>query len=469
MPYARAVEAACLVLVRRENGRHMASSEAPQSTSDEPERVRVNQRWGRQRDIVITTLGVLVIVAVLVWAMAHVAHALLVVLVAALLAYALFPAVTLLARYVPRSLAILVVYLAVVSVVGAIGYMVTTAAVDQIATLTHQLTLLLSPNENATNSPLLGRLRSLGITQAQIRVVGDQVLAQARIVLNSAVPLLEGAFNAVLDTILVTVLSIYLLIDGQRAIRFARTSVPIKYRARVTFTLTTLERVVGGYIRGQLLLATLIGVLVGLGMMVLRVPYAVLLGVIAFILEFIPILGVFISGATCVLIALTQSWFLALLVLVYFIVVHIIEGDVVGPRIVGRAVGVHPAVSIFALLAGAELFGIWGALFASPLAGLLQAFLSEVWREWREFHANQFPEEFGAPVVPVTTQQALTRTPPSGGTVEWQETRPQPQQRRFALQQRNPETPRVDWTASPDDSGTTRAIDAHHQDSLPTP
>ncbi|MGZ3681791.1 MAG: AI-2E family transporter, partial [Ktedonobacterales bacterium] len=61
-----------------------------------------NQRWGRRRDIVITTLGVLVIAAVLVWATAHVAHALLVVLVAALLAYALFPAVNMLARYVPR-------------------------------------------------------------------------------------------------------------------------------------------------------------------------------------------------------------------------------------------------------------------------------------------------------------------------------------------------------------------------------
>jgi predicted PurR-regulated permease PerM len=136
-----------------------------------------------------------------------------------------------------------------------------------------------------------------------------------------------------------------------------------------------------------------------------------LLGVLAFVLEFVPIIGVFISGATCVLIALAaKGWVWAVFVLVYFVFVHIIEGDVVGPRIVGSAVGVHPAVSIFALLAGGELFGIWGALFAAPLAGVIQAILAEIWREWRELHPHQFPEQFGAQIVPVTTAEAMEQT-----------------------------------------------------------
>ena len=452
----------------------MTNVEGQRTPPDNQNRTLANQRWGRRRDIVITSLGMLVIVAVLVWAMAHVAHALLVVVIAALLAYALFPAVTLLSRYVPRAVAIVVVYLAVVSVIGAIGYLIVTTAIDQITALTHQITLLLSPNDTITNSPLMKRLRSLGVTDAQIRAVGDQVLAQAQVVLRGAVPLLESVFNAVLDTILVTVLSIYLLIDGHRVVQFARTSVPIKHRARVTFTLTTLERVVGGYIRGQLALATLIGLLVGLGMGVLRVPYAVLLGVIAFVLEFIPILGVFISGAACVLVALTQGWFLAVLVLVYFVVVHIIEGDIVGPRIVGRAVGVHPAVSMFALLAGAELFGIWGALFASPLAGLLQAFLSVLWHEWRQFHPSQFPEEFGVPVVPVTTREAFARPtlpdePPAAGLedISAQATVPRPQN--VIDQRQSPEQqPTQPYSGPDDDTGATRPVHPQRREPLPT-
>jgi predicted PurR-regulated permease PerM len=127
-------------------------------------------------------------------------------------------------------------------------------------------------------------------------------------------------------------------------------------------------------------------------MEILGVPYALLLGVLAFVLEFIPVLGTLVSGAICVLLALTKGWFWAIIVLAYFVFVHIIEGDVVGPRIVGKAIGLHPVVSLVALIAGGELFGIWGALFASPVAGVLQAFLVAIWSEWRETHPQEFQE-----------------------------------------------------------------------------
>jgi predicted PurR-regulated permease PerM len=369
------------------------------------------QRWARRRDIVIATLGWIFIVGLAIWAAAHVIRALLILVVAGLLAYALMPAVKFLTRYVPRWMAILLAYLAVVSVLGALGYLIVSSAVEQVTSLATNAGKLLTPTAAGADPPLVQRLEHLGIPRAWIQSAGGQILAQTQTIATDVVPLLEGVFNTMLDFILVVVLSIYMLIDGQRAALWLRTSAPIKVRPRVTFMTVTLQRVVGGYIRGQLILSTLVGLLVGLGMALFRLPYAVLLGVLAFILEFIPIIGVFVSGAACVLIALTQGWLLALVVLAYFVFVHIIEGDIVGPRVVGRAVGVHPVVSMVALLAGADLFGIWGALFAAPLAGLVQAVLAEAWREWRQTHANQFPEQFGAAVVPVTTAQAIMATP----------------------------------------------------------
>jgi predicted PurR-regulated permease PerM len=202
--------------------------------------------------------------------------------------------------------------------------------------------------------------------------------------------LLTGVVGTALDIVLVAVLSIYLLIDGSRITNWLRRNAPRRQKGRVHFLLNTLQRVVGGYIRGQLLLCTIIGVLVGGGMQVLGVPYALLLGVLAFVLEFIPILGTLVSGAVCVLLALTKGWILALIVLAYFTVVHVLEGDIVGPRIVGKAVGLHPVVSLVALIAGGELFGIWGALFASPVAGVIQALLVAIWSEWRETHPDEF-------------------------------------------------------------------------------
>jgi predicted PurR-regulated permease PerM len=150
-------------------------------------------------------------------------------------------------------------------------------------------------------------------------------------------------------------------------------------------------------------------------MFVLGVPYAILLGLLAFVLEFIPTVGTLTSGVICILVAATQNWLLALVVAAYFVVIHVLDGYIVAPRVLGRAVGLHPAVSIVALVAGAELFGIWGAVFAAPLAGLIQVLLSSAWQEWRELHPRQFPDELGAALVPVTAAQATRGSAPAEG------------------------------------------------------
>jgi predicted PurR-regulated permease PerM len=230
--------------------------------------------------------------------------------------------------------------------------------------------------------------------------------------------LIRGIFNFILDTIIVAVVSIYMLIDGERITSWLRNNMPSAQQHRVNFLLETFQRIVGGYIRGQLLLSVMIGVLVGVGMFVLGVPYSVLLGVLAFILSFVPIIGTFISGAICVLLALTKGWIIALIVLAYFIGVHVFEGDLVGPRVVGKAVGLHPIVSLTALIAGSELFGIWGALFASPVAGILQALLVSFWTEWKATHTEQFQqkkeqiEESLIPQLPHRTVDSSEATKP---------------------------------------------------------
>jgi predicted PurR-regulated permease PerM len=116
------------------------------------------------------------------------------------------------------------------------------------------------------------------------------------------------------------------------------------------------------------------------GLQALGIPYALLLGILAFFMQFVPVVGVLISGMLSVLVAFPQGWGITLAVLVYFIGVHILESYIIGPRLMGHAVGIHPAVAIIALLVGTELFGVWGALFGAPLAGLLQAIVIGIWR-----------------------------------------------------------------------------------------
>jgi predicted PurR-regulated permease PerM len=352
-----------------------------------------NQKWKRRRDIPLAILAWIAVIAVVFWSAGHIVRSLLLLIIAALLAYALAPAVKFLRRFMPRILAILIVYLVVLSLLSLLIYLVVSTATTQVIALSRFLRVQLTSAGNGQPTPLEQTLMSFGITPGQIATTREQIIAQTETFASSAIPLLRGIFNFVLDTIIVAVLSIYLLIDGERMTSWLRTNMPVGQQPRVRFLLDTFQRIVGGYIRGQLFLSFLIGVLVGVGMFIFRVPYAVLLGVLAFIFSFVPVLGTFISGAICVLLALTQGWIIAIIVLAYFIGIHIFEGDLVGPRIVGKAIGLHPIVSLTALIAGSELFGIWGALFASPVAGILQALLVAIWVEWRANHPDQFHKE----------------------------------------------------------------------------
>jgi predicted PurR-regulated permease PerM len=336
----------------------------------------------------LTILAWAAVIGLIFWVASHIIRSLLLLIIAALIAYALAPAVRFLRRFLPRFLAVLIVYLIVFMAIGVFVYIVTRTAVRQTVEFAHDIPGYINPGQPGSPSPLEQALGNFGISPTQIQAARQQITGQVGGAARDAIPILREIFSTTLDTILVAVISIYLMLDGARIANWIRRNAP--QPARANFLLDTLQNVIGGYIRGQLLLAVLIGILVWLGMTLFRLPYAVFLGVLAFIMAFIPIIGTFISGAICVLIGLTHGWPIALGVLVYFIGIHIFEGDLVGPRIVGKAVGLHPVVSLFALAAGAELFGVWGALFASPVAGVAQALLITFWTSWRRAHPEQF-------------------------------------------------------------------------------
>jgi predicted PurR-regulated permease PerM len=374
--------------------------------------VALDLRWTRRRDAVITILGWMSVAAALYWVAAHVYHALLMLVIAALIAFALYPLVGLLSTYIPRTLAVFVVYLLLLSGLMALGYLVVTTAVQEMSGLARQVNQWLPAAE--------AWLRGLGLSQDTIDAAQKGVVSTAPNSVGSAVPLVGGAFTLVLDTFLTVVLSIYLLLDGERVMAWARRHVPVTHRGRAEHALATLERVFGGYVRSQLLISTLAAVLYGGGMFVLGVPYASLLGVLAFVLQFIPFIGPLISIAACVLVALTHGWGLALVALIYVLVVRSLMDDVLGPRISGHGVGLHPAVAILAVVAGSEVYHFWGALFAAPVAGLAQAFIRYFWIAWLDRHKELFPEEAAAIALATDAQGALQAEAHTGGAAEIQ-------------------------------------------------
>lgn len=340
--------------------------------------------WQRALFIPLTILAWLAVIVVAGWLMSHVMKTVLTLILSGIVAFALTPLVRFFQRYMSRGLAIALAYLLGFTVIlGMLALIVVTAA-GQVTSLVEHLPEY-ARNTNSLKPHVLRILQPFGVHSAQYDAAYRQLITTVqnvgKNVAGQSLDIVTGVIGTIVDVLLILILSVYLTADGARLTVWLRRETHGYQRRNVTLFIAIVNQVVGGYIRGALTMAALIGFLVGAGLLVLQVPYAVLLGILAFFMEFVPVVGVLISGAVSVGLAATKGWVLAVIVLGYFVLVHVIESDVVGPRIMGRAVGIHPATALVAFVAGTELFGVWGALFASPLAGLVQAIGTAIWRE----------------------------------------------------------------------------------------
>lgn len=342
-------------------------------------------RWQRAFYVPLTILAWLAVLFVVGWLLGHMVRTLVMVILGIVIAFALTPLVRILGRWLKRPYAIAGAYFLALAVVVGLGVLLVVTAAGQVVALVANLpTYVLQAQQ--IEPQLASVLRPFGVTEATFQSANQQLLTGLQQLGESlaagSVGILQGIVGDVLDTALTLMLSVYFTANGPRIGSWLTHSAPPALRLWSQPLVDIVTQVVGGYVRGTLTMALLIGVLVGGGLLILGVPYAVLLGVLAFFMEFVPVIGTLISGAVSIAVALPSGPTLALAVLGYFVVVHLIEGDIVGPRILGRAVGIHPATGLIALLAGSELFGVWGALFASPIAGLIQAIATAAWNEF---------------------------------------------------------------------------------------
>lgn len=352
--------------------------------------------WMERLIVSLTILAWVVLLGIAAWAIARVSSTVILFALAALLAFALYPAVRYLQRIIPRiprTIDIVIIYLVVFTALSALVYMLVRVVIDQVISLTGYVQSLLTAGGPTPFTPLVGTLDRFGISQDQMRDAGQQLVSQLQEIARNAIPLVSSLITVPLNILLVATLSIYLLLEGTRISDWLRNRTPMPQRGHINTFLDIMKHVIGGYIRGQLLLATTIALLTGIGMAILHVPYPLLLGVLAFILEFIPMVGALLTGVVCVAVALTQGWLIALLALAYVVFLQALEGQVLAPRMLGGSIGLHPIVSVLALLAGSELFGITGALFAAPVAGVLQALLVALWTNWRTNNPERFPQD----------------------------------------------------------------------------
>ncbi|HZU68182.1 MAG TPA: AI-2E family transporter [Ktedonobacteraceae bacterium] len=349
--------------------------------------------WVKRLVISLTILAWLALAAIFIWAIGQIFRAFVLALLGATIATVVYPLVRWLEHKIARPWAVTIVYIIVFCLLGALLYYLINTIIIQVMGFIHYIQAIINSNGAGPIQPVLKTLQRLGISQNQIRSFEQNLVTQLQGILGNIIPLLSNVFDIILDIVLIVLLSIYFLLVGPRIVHWLRTGTPVQIRGGTNFLLDTLERVIGGNFRGTFILGVVLGVYIGIGAYFIGVPFPFLLGSIAFVMEFIPVLGFYITAITAVLFGLTHGWITGLITLGFVILGQALEGEILAPRIVGHTIGIHPILIIVALIAGVQLFGILGAFYSGPVTGLIQSIFLAVWHAWKERHPEQFPKE----------------------------------------------------------------------------
>jgi len=197
----------------------------------------------------------------------------------------------------------------------------------------------------------------------------------------SAIHIATLVVDVALQSILVLILTFYLIVDGARVRDFTLGLVPSTDRPRVEEVMGHVQDTLSKWLRGQLLLIVLVAVVVWVFLgPILHVPYAVAIAILTGILEIIPLVGPIIAAAIAIVAALASGGTsIAIIVGVGFFALRQIEDQLVMPVVIGRAVHLHPVVTIFAVLAGLSIYGVLGGLLGVPVAAAVNVILSDVY------------------------------------------------------------------------------------------
>lgn len=367
----------------------MALSSAPMGTPESPNTVTrhtVELHVGRTLGILLTVLASAAVLYLTWLVLARFSHLLLTLVLSMLVAFIFAPAVSSLQRRgLPRVLAIAAAYVGSIAVIAGVLTLFLGPLIAQLAALagdwSHQTTALQGPFSKLDEFFISHRL------PVRMAAVQKQVLDQAQtiggVVLSSTLVILTSLTSFVVDLFLILVLSFYLLLDSNKIHNNLIRLLPERLRSQAFFVEAAFFKVVGGYIRGQLLMAVTIGVAAGLGCAILGVPYPLVIGLLAGLFELMPMVGPVLGAIPALLISLTQGFPLVLWVVLLFLLIQQVESNVIGPRITGHAVGLHPLGAMLALLAGVEMGGLIGALFAVPVAGILYVLAVAVYWQWQ--------------------------------------------------------------------------------------
>lgn len=328
----------------------------------------------RKAFVAALVVGGVVVVGLALWKL-RIVIALL--FLAFIIAAAMRPGVEALRRYrVPRGVGILSHYVVLFAAIGLLIWFVVPSAIAQIQEAVPTTSEL---RQQARESSGI-KQRVLLSLEKRLEDVRLEDLPSATEVLNRAADITRSAFEILIGVVFTLVSAAYWIFERERAMGLVLSLVPVKRRRVIRDTWNLIDLKLGAYVRGQLILVGLVAFVLSLAFWIIGLPFWLLIGAFAGIVELVPVIGPLTAGAVAIGVGFTDSWQTALAAGIVVLAVRLIEDYTVIPRVLGGAVGLTPLTVLVSVSAVAILFGPATILLAIPFAAVLATVVDVVVR-----------------------------------------------------------------------------------------
>ena len=300
-----------------------------------------------------------------------------------ILASAIAPAVNYLHKFkIPRALGVLLIYFLIIGFTTGVVYLIIPAIISESKELGNNL-----PRYINEVSSVFGSVKNYTLAHdwpINIQDTLNNLTSNMQGATTSIFNTVTGFFGGIFSGFLILVITFYIIMEEDALKRRIWTFVSPKKQTRVLKIINDVQLKIGLWFRGQLLLCFIIFLLTYMSLLIFDVKYALILAIIAGILEAIPYFGPSLASIPAIFIAFAQSPLLALFILFVYIIIQSVENNILVPKIMERAIGLDPIVSIISLMIGFKLGGILGALLAIPVATSLSVIISDLFLNYEK-------------------------------------------------------------------------------------
>lgn len=326
-------------------------------------------------NITSSTILRAILMLLVCWVLYIIRDVLLMIVAAMVIAFAMSPLVKRLQGYrVPRGASVVIVYAILITLLSGAVTVIVPAVAQQTAELASQAPdLLISLQDTIGTIPGVSSEQVAAQLQDLLGKVGNILSNYGGIVFQQT----RTVFSGFLSVIFVFVIAFYLVIEQSALKKMFRYVVPRQHMAYVELIIDRIEYKLGRWVLGQLFLGVVVGLGVGIVLWLLGVKYALALGLVAGILEVLPVIGPLVSGVLGTLIALSQSFFLGIAALIMYVVIQQLENQILVPNIMKKATGLNPLVVLIAVLLGGRLAGFVGVILSVPIATIVSIILAD--------------------------------------------------------------------------------------------